>query len=434
MSVQSVTTVDQSRLQIILGTYISFCVVHCCRRSFASVKMLEVNTHRISIEDAASVDYAFMLTYAIGMVICGNIADSCRASVVLSLSLLGTGIAGLWYASLMSSSAVSMVPVICATALSAISQSASWPCCVRLFQLTNCGPFGAGLWGTSGTIGNIVSSLSTMLLFSVVHTIHDQIFAGFAFPGALAIMLAVLCFVYLPAETEIYTPVGERDRELVDPNQSEVAESVFARFRSVVRIKGIVENTLCLTIVKGVSYSIFFWFPFYLSTVYKLEPSRANVLTSMYDVGMLCGAPLLGRLISQLANEAASPERARTAETYSVMIFCCLASIPLALVTSDFDLNNSVFDESMLGVILFAIGALIGGVMTILTTATCMRLGGKSSTGSVTGFIDGFASFGAAFAQVLISNLVHSSGWSAVFHYMSGAAIISVIPLAVSLI
>ncbi len=102
-------------------------------------------------------------------------------------------------------------------------------------------------------------------------------------------------------------------------------------------------------------------------------------------------------------------------------------------MTCQYDLSHWT-GQLLLGGNLLATGIFIGGIMTIITTTTCMRLGGDSSAGTVTGFIDGVASLGAAFAQVLVSYLAGSSGWESVFQYMSILAASCTIPLGLSLL
>merc|ERR1719337_389806 len=160
---------------------------------------------------------------------------------------------------------------------------------------------------------------------------------------------------------------------------------------------------------KFVNYCMFFWLPFFLSI--HFDPESANVVSSLYSVGMMPGGVIVG-VVSDLYDG----RRACVIATF----MCILA--PLLWM---FAMYSDVMNPILLLVMLGLMGILVGGPNNIITSAVAADLaehpsigGNTRSLGTVTGIINGSGSITAAFGLMLIGPLQDLGGWTAVWYFL----------------
>merc|ERR1719337_290507 len=160
---------------------------------------------------------------------------------------------------------------------------------------------------------------------------------------------------------------------------------------------------------KFINYAMFFWLPFFLSLHFDSE--SANVISSLYSVGMMPGGVIVG-VVSDLYDG----RRACVIATF----MCILA--PLLWI---FAMFSDTMPPVLLLVLLCLMGILVGGPNNIITSAVAADLaddpsigGNTRALGTVTGIINGSGSITAAFGLMVIGPLQTLGGWTAVWYFL----------------
>merc|ERR1712127_674117 len=116
---------------------------------------------------------------------------------------------------------------------------------------------------------------------------------------------------------------------------------------------------------KFINYAMFFWLPFFLSLHFDSE--SANVVSSLYSVGMMPGGVIVG-VVSDLYDG----RRACVIAT-----FMCILAPLLWMFAMYSDVMNPILLLFMLGVM----GILVGGPNNIITSAVAADLAEHPSIG-----------------------------------------------------
>ena len=158
-------------------------------------------------------------------------------------------------------------------------------------------------------------------------------------------------------------------------------------------LPNVLSYALAFGFFKLVNYAMFFQLPVILST--NFSPSTANMISSLYSVGMMPGGIVCGWV-----SDLYGGRRACVIATF-MSILC-----PLLLVFAYFMDSLSVM--VILSLLTF-MGCLVGGPNNIITSAVAADLaddpsikGNNRALGTVTGIINGSGSITAAFGQMAI--------------------------------
>ena len=109
---------------------------------------------------------------------------------------------------------------------------------------------------------------------------------------------------------------------------------------------------------KLTNYAMFFWLPYFLSL--HFDPQSANVISSLYSVGMMPGGVIVG-WVSDLMDG----KRACVIAVFMILL------IPLLYL---FALYSAVMPAPMLLGLLCCMGILVGGPNNIITSAVAADL------------------------------------------------------------
>ena len=154
------------------------------------------------------------------------------------------------------------------------------------------------------------------------------------------------------------------------------------------------------------NYALFFNLPYFLSQHYSVE--NANLISILYDVGMMPGGVVVGTF----------------SDFYGGRRACVIATFMGALVV--LLTLFAIFGESLpapaMLVLLGIMGCLVGGPNNIITSAVAADLsehptirGNARALGTVTGIINGSGSIIAALGLLTVGPLQQTYGWSAVW-------------------
>mmetsp|Transcript_32522 Transcript_32522/g.68162 ORF Transcript_32522/g.68162 Transcript_32522/m.68162 type:complete len:382 (-) Transcript_32522:434-1579(-) len=355
-----------------------------------------------------------MFTYAIGSFVSGRLGDMFPQNVVIGVGLLGSTLC------------LGMIIFFVATGIVHTNYQFGFALFVfaqfvhGLFQSTG-GPVNTavmgnwfpkkgrglifGLWTCHQYIGDIVAALATAALIN----------AGFAWQWALLIpglsngvwgVINLFALPNNPSEVGIET---EESKAAEAAGSSGGGGGSTVGFMQALRIPNVMGYALAFGFFKFVNYAMFFWLPFFLSL--HFDPQSANVISSLYSVGMMPGGVIVG-WVSDLYDG----RRACVIATFMLLL------APLLWV---FAVYSNVMNSYLLLCLLALMGILVGGPNNIITSAVAADLaehpsigGNTRSLGTVTGIINGSGSITAALGLMLIGPLQNLGGWTAVWYFL----------------
>ena len=336
-----------------------------------------------------TLDFLFLLSYSLGLYITGWLGDKVDPRLVLTGGMFcgaastflfavppqwGHFYSRYWYAFFW------------------FLQSPGWPAGVSIIAHSFPSSRGLvlGFWTTSAGVGNIIGALLTS---AVVNFGYEYVFL------TSSILLATTAFLALagiPANI-VRSP---------KPPQSTDNNSGVPLYR-IICLPELICYALAYACLKLVNYSFFFWLPFYLHNKFGWDAGAASALSAFYDIGGLFGGIISGGL-SDL------PCVSRNCVNI-VFLILCIPCLLLYLITpgSPWGLNGFVMGLT---------GFLIAGPANLLSAvvgtdlATLPQLQGERVLSTMTGFIDGTGSLGAAIGQILVPLLQSKFEWNSVFH------------------
>ncbi len=169
---------------------------------------------------------------------------------------------------------------------------------------------------------------------------------------------------------------------------------------------------------KLINYALFFWLPFFLSP--HFSPQQSNMISVLYDVGMMPGGIIVGYV-----SDLYGGRRACVIATFMGFL------LPLLYLFSQY---AAVLPGTMLLVILGVMGVLVGGPNNIITSAVAADLaehpsihGNSKALGTVTGIINGSGSLTAALGLLLIGPIQVSYGWTYVWYFLMLCTVIGTV-------
>mgnify|MGYP006143050233 CR=1 FL=1 len=236
-------------------------------------------------------------------------------------------------------------------------------------------------------MGDIVSGLATAAIIN----------AGFAWQWALLIpailngVWGLLNIMYLPNSPAEVGLATQEEKKAASDGGSSGGGSV--GFMQALQIPNVLGYAIAFGFFKFVNYAMFFWLPFFLAL--HFDPQAANVISSLYSVGMMPGGVIVGYVSDLLDGRRACV----------IAIFMAILA-PLLWVFAQF---SDTMPPVLLLFLLGFMGVLVGGPNNIITSAVAADLaehpsigGNTRSLGTVTGIINGSGSITAAFGLMLI--------------------------------
>lgn len=154
---------------------------------------------------------------------------------------------------------------------------------------------------------------------------------------------------------------------------------------------------------------MFFWLPFFLAQ--HFSPEASNMISILYDVGMMPGGIIVGTV-----SDLYGGRRACVIVTFMFIL------APLLVL---FAWYSSVLPAGLLLPMLGLMGILVGGPNNIITSAVAADLaehpsikGNSKALGTVTGIINGSGSITAALGLLLIGPIQVNYGWAFVWYFL----------------
>jgi sugar phosphate permease len=154
---------------------------------------------------------------------------------------------------------------------------------------------------------------------------------------------------------------------------------------------------------------MFFWLPYFLAI--HFSPEASNMISILYDVGMMPGGIIVGTVSDLYGGRRAC-----------VIVTFMFVLAPLLLL---FAWYSAVLSAGLLLPMLGLMGILVGGPNNIITSAVAADLaehpsikGNSRALGTVTGIINGSGSITAALGLLLIGPIQVNYGWTYVWYFL----------------
>lgn len=408
-------------------TFGGYFMAHFSRKCYSTVKQQLESIAGYNPLILSEMDTVFMGSYAAGNIISGKLGDTFNPTTVLAIGLFGSGAClfminvSLWFDFLALSLTLGNFFIIAVYFLFGFFQSTGGPVGTAVMGNWFCDKKSIenrglifGLWTCHQYCGDVTAAICTAIVLG----------AGFHYTWALLIpAVANVLWGFLtmglvadPADVGIVTPEVRIRQEKLAAKAAEgeavVDEGPAAiTYGQALQIPMVAQYAFAFGFFKLTNYVLFFWLPYFLGK--HFDPVTANLIASLYSVGMMPGGIIVG-----VVSDLFGGRRASVIGTFMAALFFFLFI---------FSRKSEELTAIPLLIMLAIMGILVGGPNNIITSAVAADLashpsvrGSKKSLGTVTGLINGCGSITASIGLLAVGPLQDAFGWSSVWLFLMG--------------
>ncbi len=276
-----------------------------------------------------------------------------------------------------------------------------------------------GLWTCHQYCGDITAALCTAFVLG----------AGLPYWWALLIPATTnfawgfltMRLVADPADIGIITPEVRIRLEKLKAKQAQGGSHIVDEgpapitYAAALRIPMVAQYAFAFGFFKLTNYVLFFWLPYFLGK--HFDPVTANLIASLYSVGMMPGGIIVGYVSDLFGGRRASV----------IGVFMSALFVFLFI----FSFKSEELTAIPLLIMLAIMGILVGGPNNIITSAVAADLashpsvrGNNKSLGTVTGLINGCGSITASIGLLAVGPLQSAFGWGSVWLFLMGCTFI----------
>ncbi|CAN0527577.1 unnamed protein product, partial [Ectocarpus sp. 12 AP-2014] len=198
-------------------------------------------------------------------------------------------------------------------------------------------------------------------------------------------------------------------------------------------IPAVASYAIAFGFFKFTNYALFFWLPFFLTS--HFSPSESNLISTLYDIGMMPGGIIVG-----VVSDAFGGRRACVIVTFLSLL--CVLLVVFAEKSDDMAAGPLLVLLGLMGVLVGGVSLNLYGLLNtirpnnIISSAVAVdlaghpKLAGTRSLGTVTGIINGSGSIVAAVGLLIIGPLQNFGGWKAVWYFLVASTIAGMALLA----
>lgn len=405
-------------------------MAHFSRKCYSTVKQQLQNEAGYSPLILSAMDTTFMATYAIGNIVSGKLGDTFSPTTVLAIGLFGSGTClffmnvALWFDFEGFSEQLGNFFILAVYFLFGFFQSTGGPVGTAVMGNWFCDKESIkkrglifGLWTCHQYCGDVTAALCTAIVLG----------AGLPYWWALLIpaltnigwAALTLQLVADPADVGIITDDVRIRLEKLEAKRAMLKEGESIEdsgptpitYAGALRIPMVAQYAFAFGFFKLTNYVLFFWLPYFLGK--NFDAVQANLIASLYSVGMMPGGIIVG-----VVSDIFGGRRASVIGTF----MCCLI-VFLAV----FSVKSEELSASALLVMLAIMGILVGGPNNIITSAVAADLashpsvrGSNKSLGTVTGLINGCGAITASIGLLAVGPLQAAFGWGSVWLFLIG--------------
>lgn len=290
-----------------------------------------------------------------------------------------------------------------------------------------------GLWIAASKLGPLMVPSVCLIVIAIWG--WREIFYVFAVPGFLFAVLWLLLVTNSPSESRFCSPAEQRyirgEGAPADAGKKPVPRTLRSmplldainRTRRVERLHTIGQVFTSWNIIGvalgygcmiGITNIFMSWIPTYLVTVRGFESVKMGFLASAPFIGAVTGNMIGGLISDRLLDGRRKPMMLLGAIGTTLML-CLLINAP----------DSAVF----LGATLLISGLMVG-IGFAGYSAYAMGLVSKSTYPTAFGIVNFLGQIGGAVAPLMVGILLDHFGWSSVFMYMVGTALLCVVLVA----
>ena len=417
--------VRYTQLQVFLCTFILYALVHAERKTFSNMKSILHNEWLMSSTFMGVCDSIFMLCYAISLSTSGRLIDQYNTVYILTCGLMTSAICMILFSiSHIYNYHNNQFIIYCIMGLHGTVQSVIYPSCIvlisRYFQ-SNQGTI-YGIWSCNNCLGNILGTVCIAYLIQWNLSIQ-LIFTIPAITLIIAGMITVAVIQQYPPDTVSYKILlhPAHTIDIINSDMPTSTDSPSLSILSALQIPGVLQYGLAHAFIKYTNYCCFFWLPYYLCSVLGYTASYSDIISTLYDIGSICGSISIGLISDKLQ--------------YKSPVMCMYAALSCIAIlmyntihTIDHDDNNSIL---YISIVMFMSGMLIGGpaglIPSACTTDLCNTSELRNSTGTIVGIIDSIGSIGSACGPIVVAYIIQYYTWNYVFYLMCISMICSIV-------
>uniref|UniRef100_A0A1I7UNB0 MFS domain-containing protein n=1 Tax=Caenorhabditis tropicalis TaxID=1561998 RepID=A0A1I7UNB0_9PELO len=353
-------------------------------------------------EFLGALDTGFMITYSIGLYICGTLGDHYNPRRILALGMALSAISVFTFGFVTETLHVYSAPLYAILWISnGFFQSVGWPLVVCImgswFGKTARGTV-IGAWSTNASVGNILATLIASWTVNIGYQWPFLIICSALFG------YSILIFFHLPSAPWEVEMEEENGKEKISREDNERPPPL-GFFRAWL-LPGVIAFAISYLCLKLVNDGFFFWLPFYLHNGLNWQESTADGLAAWYDVGGIISSIIAGALSDRM--------KSRT-----IIIFVMLLLSTVSLLAYAHSPVSYYWNAFILLIVGFFIGGplnMIAGCITSDLGKSEVLRGNAEALSTVTGIIDGTGSVGSAIGQWLIPLVRNWLGWDAIFY------------------
>jgi OPA family glycerol-3-phosphate transporter-like MFS transporter 1/2 len=410
-------------------TFGGYFMAHFSRKCYSTVKQQLQTEAGYSALTLSEMDTVFMFTYAIGNVLSGKAGDTYRPTTVLAIGLFGSALclfamnATLWLDVESWSASLGNMCILAIYFIFGFMQSTGGPVGTAVMGNWFCDKESVknrglifGLWTCHQYCGDVTAALCTAWVLG----------QGWPYWWALLIPAVAnflwgfltLTLIPDPAEVGIVTDeVRIRLAKLEEKRAAMGSDDVVDEgpkpitFVGALQIPMVAQYAVAFGFFKLTNYVLFFWLPYFLGK--SFEPVTANLIASLYSVGMMPGGIIVGYVSDIFGG--------RRACVIGTFMGCLVVFLAI------FSKYSEELSAPALLVMLAIMGILVGGPNNIITSAVAADLashpsvrGSSKSLGTVTGLINGTGAITASIGLLAVGPLAENYGWGAVWLYLIG--------------
>lgn len=396
-------------------TWWAYAANHITRKCYTNVKNVMI-TKGLGIDVIGRMDMVFMFTYAIGSPLAGQLGDRMPANKLIGIGLYGSAICifalifGIWEGFYVNPY-FSNFWFLGFYFVFGFFQAIGGPVGTSVMGSWMCTP-GAkknrglifGTWTTHQYFGNILAPV----IIVAVNNAAAAWWWGLMWPVVINIFFGILCYYFLsesPEASADKTPAGLSPVK----EDSEIEEMAPVTIPQALAIPGVAGYCIAFGFMKLINYVLFFWLPLFLQK--HFESDTANMISTLYDFGMMPGGIIVGAV-----SDAMDGRRGCVIVTFLAILCPLLAAMAVGADT---------MAVAPLMVMLATMGILIGGPNNIVTSAVAADLaedpilkGNKKGLGTVVGLINGSGSLIAAFGQLVVPIITAGDHWPRLWWFM----------------
>eukprot|EP00586_Coscinodiscus_wailesii_P002347 CAMPEP_0172479944 /NCGR_PEP_ID=MMETSP1066-20121228/4769_1 /TAXON_ID=671091 /ORGANISM="Coscinodiscus wailesii, Strain CCMP2513" /LENGTH=473 /DNA_ID=CAMNT_0013240807 /DNA_START=71 /DNA_END=1492 /DNA_ORIENTATION=+ len=410
-------------------TFGGYFMAHFSRKCYSTVKQQLQDEAGYSALVLSEMDTVFMGTYALGNVLSGKAGDTFRPTTVLAIGLFGSGLcllamnATLWLDIEGWSQSFGDMCILAIYFIFGFMQSTGGPVGTAVMGNWFCDKDSIknrglifGLWTCHQYCGDVTAALCTAWVLGQ----GWPYWWALLIPAVTNILWGVLTLTLIPDPAEVGIVTDEvrvRLAKLEEKRAAMGGEAVVDEgpkpisFAGALKIPMVAQYAVAFGFFKLTNYVLFFWLPYFLGK--SFEPVTANLIASLYSVGMMPGGIIVGYVSDVFGG--------RRACVIGTFMGCLIVFLAI------FSKYSESLSAPALLVMLAIMGILVGGPNNIITSAVAADLashpsvrGSSKSLGTVTGLINGTGAVTASIGLLAVGPLAEKFGWGAVWLYLIG--------------